>query len=692
MRLIYQNAQTVIIWLGPSNGQIDCLFDSMAALDQQALTIPRPQTIRTWEYQWFWVILHLHGKPPPDKIRTALIELLRHKWFSRVWVLQEAALAKSAMITCGRNEVNSRAFVVMPSLLSVKCSAVQQSRLDILPGLLRAKSWWGESSDKNLITLIQKFGKSEASDPRDIIYALLGLSGDTHSSDFLRPDYQISLDEAIQRSVTYFMIQTHDLPRHTPVHALPKWNMDTFLNSLKDLSFRVFQWATDNAQDLLLYYLLISQRDKQDTELVKRYMNYSGNYGPLITIALRKENMPLIELLMEFPDTEVEERDSHGDCPLSIAAGQGNTAVMDWISARSQFDAHRGDTHHKTPTWIAANQHFLGPMQNTFYRVEFDTPLLTAVKQKHPAVVQSILKHGEESTYLVDWNGDGLLNIAVRRGDENIVDIILQKSNLDHHLRFRGSNGLTPLESALVAGSPAIITRFLVHHGQHAVHSAVRVNGFEFLRKILDVKLHFPEEFHLGFRTALAFAAWAGYTKIASLLLDNGTDINLRDGAGRTAAPLWIAAACGNLKMVKFFVERGADTELTAQEFPTMGPFNLEMWPPSKPREYSRVVNGQTRAKPIWVAASLGHTNVVRFLIHHGADIDSRDSYYGLSPFWRAAQQDHPEVMRVLIEGGADVRPNRLVGWGDWQNEVHRRHRALMALQDYVWFPRTAAE
>lgn len=662
MRLIYQNAHRVIIWLGPSTSHIDCLFDWMATLDQQVLTIPRPHTMSTWENQWLWVIWHLRGKYPTDEVREALIDLLRREWFLRVWVLQEAALAKSAMITCGWNEVNSRAFVVVPSLLSVKCGESQQSRLDTLPGLLRAKSWWGGNSSKSLITLVQKFGKSEASDPRDIIYALLGLSGDSHSSDFLRPDYQISLEDAIQRSVAYFMIQAHDLPRHTPVQTLPKWDLDTFLASLGDLSLSVFRWATVNAQDLLLYDLLISQRDKQDVELIKRYMSCSGDHGPPITIALKKENMPLIELLKEFPDVDVEKGDRNGSSPLSIAAGQGNTVMMDWISARRQLDAHRGDTPDKTPLWIAVNQHFRGLVQHVFNRVEFDTPLLTAVKQKDPAVVQLILEHREESTYLIDSNGDGLLNIAVRRADANIVDILLQNTNFDHHLRFRGSNGLIPLESALVAGSPAIITKFLDRHGQQAVRSAVSANQFDFLHKILDVEPSLAEECYFGFRTSLAFAAWTGYTRIVSLFLDNGAEINLRDSAGRTATPLWIAAACGNLEMVKLLVERGADTELTAEEFPTMGPFNLEMWPGSKRTVFKERVGWQTRAKPIWVAASLGYTDVVRFLIQHGADIDSRDSYYGLSPFWRAAQQNHPEVMRVLIGGGANVRPNRLIG------------------------------
>lgn len=678
MRLIYQNAQRVIVWLGLSNSQIDCLFDWMAALDQQVLTVPRPHTMNTWENEWLWVTWNLRGKYPPDDIGEALIELLRHEWFLRVWVLQEAALAKSAIITCGRNEVNSRAFVVMPSLLSVQCGGIQQSRLDILPGLLRAKSWWGESSDKSLIKLIQKFGKSEASDPRDIIYALLGLSADTHSSEVLRPDYQISLEEAIQRSVAYFMIQTHDLSKHTPVQTLPKWDIDMFRVCLNDLSFSVFRWATHNAQDLLLYDLLISQRDKQDVELIKRYMNCSGEHGPPILIALKKENMPLIELLMEFPGVNFQGGDSYGDTPLSIAVGQGNTIVRNFILGSLQSDHYGAHFHRYTPRFVA-DEGMPDLVENKFHYVEFDTPLLTAVKQGDSAAVEMLMDRPEESLYVIDCNGDGLLNIAARRGDENILDLL--KPFDRHVLSLRGSDGLTPSESALVRGSPGLIEIFLDYH-DHAVQRTIRANQFEFLRRILDIRPRLADESWPYIRRPLAVATWAGNMRQVKLLLDKGADINSRIST-RLATPLWIAVSSGNLRMVRLLVQRGADIELMAQEFPTKGRFNLDMVRPFSTRKFKHPLGylardwaiGNTWVKPIWIAASLGYADIVSFLVQHQADIESRDSYYGLSPFWRAAQQDQPKVMRVLIEGGASIRPNRLVGWGGWREETtdHRR-------------------
>lgn len=85
---------------------------------------------------------------------------------------------------------------------------------------------------------------------------------------------------------------------------------------------------------------------------------------------------------------------------------------------------------------------------------------------------------------------------------------------------------------------------------------------------------------------------------------------------------------------------------------------NLEILGPHPPDQAieSKGASEDAWAKPIWVAASFGYTDIVSLLIKHGADIEARDSYYGMTPLQRAAQQNKFEVMRVLIEGGADIR------------------------------------
>ncbi|KAF4625264.1 hypothetical protein G7Y89_g12907 [Cudoniella acicularis] len=60
-----------------------------------------------------------------------------------------------------------------------------------MPGFSRKESWWGQR--RSLQTLLFKFHESQATYERDLIYALLDISSDAHSSSILVPDYTKSL-------------------------------------------------------------------------------------------------------------------------------------------------------------------------------------------------------------------------------------------------------------------------------------------------------------------------------------------------------------------------------------------------------------------------------------------------------------------------------------------------------------------
>lgn len=243
MRRIYENAHNIIIWLGASDPDIDCLFYWMRHLDYQMLMGGCQHTMDTWTQQWEFLRWQFKKQIHISSIREGLQGLLGRKWFSRIWVIQEAALAKAAIVTCGRNTVDSRTFVIMPTILDIGCNENVQSRLEIMPGLLRKNSWWSGPECQDLGMLLRKFGKSKAKDPRDIIYALLGLSKDAFESSSLRPNYQISIQEAIQHTVAYLLHQSGNVKSYPHCNDMPIWTMGQFLSALKDLPFRVYAWA-----------------------------------------------------------------------------------------------------------------------------------------------------------------------------------------------------------------------------------------------------------------------------------------------------------------------------------------------------------------------------------------------------------------------------------------------------------------
>jgi ankyrin repeat protein len=75
-----------------------------------------------------------------------------------------------------------------------------------MPGFSREESWWRQN--RNLYTLLVKFRESKATDERDIIYALLGISSNAFRSDILYPDYRKSLQQVIQDTTSFLLGHT----------------------------------------------------------------------------------------------------------------------------------------------------------------------------------------------------------------------------------------------------------------------------------------------------------------------------------------------------------------------------------------------------------------------------------------------------------------------------------------------------
>jgi hypothetical protein len=148
-----------------------------------------------WAQKWPPSVQSRQEIHPETKLREGMASILSRPWFQRVWILQEVANARSATVVCGKKSISAQIFAQVPALMGLKPSKHCQAVLDIMPGRLRKTSWWSKKRD--LHTLLVRFRESEATDARDIIYALLGISSDTCGVDGLALDYTRSLQQLI---------------------------------------------------------------------------------------------------------------------------------------------------------------------------------------------------------------------------------------------------------------------------------------------------------------------------------------------------------------------------------------------------------------------------------------------------------------------------------------------------------------
>lgn len=207
MKSIYEQAEKVLIWMGVSDSDIDELFTAILPLRDLIMARARA-SLSGNDHSSSESLL-----PGFLKLRhcTVLMRIMENNWFKRIWILQEVANARTAAVIYGHNQMSTRLFTRLPLVLGVSPSGGTQAVLDIMPGHSRSKSWWAERRD--LRTLLSKFSSSQATDPRDKVYALLGICSDQeYASIFIKPDYTRSQEQIKQDVGAYQHCLDLELP------------------------------------------------------------------------------------------------------------------------------------------------------------------------------------------------------------------------------------------------------------------------------------------------------------------------------------------------------------------------------------------------------------------------------------------------------------------------------------------------
>ncbi|KAK5742046.1 hypothetical protein LTR17_003554 [Elasticomyces elasticus] len=178
MSTIYSNASLVVIWLGPRSGNSD---SAMRLLYERVRYLNDPHKL--WD---MWKPRH----------NLAFKRLLERPYWSRLWVFQEVTLARHKVLMCGGRRVDWDSLadfvwawermdpipeVAMWSSLAVhNCPGVSMVKHAARVG--KARPLW------DLMFALKHLG---CADPRDKVYALLGVAAQTRAT--IEPDYTMSV-------------------------------------------------------------------------------------------------------------------------------------------------------------------------------------------------------------------------------------------------------------------------------------------------------------------------------------------------------------------------------------------------------------------------------------------------------------------------------------------------------------------
>ncbi|KAF4445231.1 heterokaryon incompatibility [Fusarium acutatum] len=299
---IYKKADRVIIWLGYVSGDAVKLKSGIDMFEKNlplnAFSQWSQEDIR-WKQTWKEVEAGL-GEFCQEELANGLQTFMEKPWFSRVWILQEVANAKRATVKCNLGEMSTKLFALLPYLTGVEVSQQCQAVLDIMAGEMRRSSWWNKS--RNLCQLLWKFRGCQATDPRDRVYALLGMATDIQESGILA-------DYAKEEQVVMQELYAYILGEQGPAYLSPASNIQGFQRELPNLSRKKLQQELENEPrtDLLEQYL---HRQGLINRINDEHVFYAMQHGSsFINLFLDKTESPFritsdvgVHCLQKFPD------------------------------------------------------------------------------------------------------------------------------------------------------------------------------------------------------------------------------------------------------------------------------------------------------------------------------------------------------------------------------------------------------
>jgi hypothetical protein len=233
MAAIYKTATLVLVWLGESTDGTEAALQFLrdVAADDHGLDLSAGSAGPGW-FQFAGRTLRGSHEEVMQIVQSTaklrLDDIFGRAWFTRLWIIQEIALAESATLFCGRESIEWELFAIS---LCVLMAAMNKTRIGIAWLSSFQKAWHVVDVKASLRVALHTFYMSpynelanfmdlvkdqKCKDDRDRIYALLGLglyhlSNDIKSSNGMGskiiPDYSKSTAEVYTHVGRHYVLQ-----------------------------------------------------------------------------------------------------------------------------------------------------------------------------------------------------------------------------------------------------------------------------------------------------------------------------------------------------------------------------------------------------------------------------------------------------------------------------------------------------
>jgi hypothetical protein len=252
MNTIYRSAEIVAIWLGPAEHESDLAFDKMkdwkARFDQLKNDCGGSEELAATSISSDDPVFFGSRDSEQRRALDALREICHRPWWRRAWIVQEGTVASSirTILFCGSRRI-SWTYLRAALHIVYHVSLYQNSGMsvDFYDGMaLRLddfRSYREKGCNISLSRVLRLIRGYDCEDPRDKLYAALGMAMDIDENDII-PDYEKPASAVYRDIVDFYVSKQNDHSldflgdvwrsargtyfEHQPVSTIPSWVPD----------------------------------------------------------------------------------------------------------------------------------------------------------------------------------------------------------------------------------------------------------------------------------------------------------------------------------------------------------------------------------------------------------------------------------------------------------------------------------
>lgn len=344
--------------------------------------------------------------------------------------------------------------------------------------------------------------------------------------------------------------------------------------------------------------------------------------------AVKGEWPAVVKLLVEYG---ADVNAVHGgDTPLYIAATMGDSELVELLLSKGAY----------------ANGDISGAV--------IETPLHSAIAEKHLKVAESLINHGANVNALNMSKRTPLHFLASFVKDGKLAELMIAKGA---DVNAPDKNGETPYDFAIRSGNQEVAT-VLKQQATKASGKALSGMTMDDLNHLLESGVALDQQLPNG-STLLIEGVVIGNKAMVERLLDIGANVNVKDKIGTT--PLRSAFS---VPMLKSPLGSALTREVIAAGQLTKDAFDATQKMQGQWREVALLLiskgadvnvngpgNGMT---PLHCAAMVDYRDVAEMLLSKGAAINARE-VQNRTPLHLSIMAGHTGMVRLLLTKGADI-------------------------------------